>query len=157
MKQIINASPSAQSINVMLLIARVGIAALMLTHGLPKLASLLAGGPVQFPPLFGLSATASLALAVFAEVFCSIFLLIGFGTRLATIPLIITMLVAAFYIHAADPFAKQESSLHYLLGYTILLIAGSGKYSLDYLLQRKRKDNRVTAVNVEDPTLSIYQ
>ncbi|AKD02324.1 DoxX family protein [Pontibacter korlensis] len=137
MKKLINVYQSANNIDVALLIARVGIATLMLTHGWPKLEMLLSDAPVQFPALFGLSATGALLLAVFAEVVCSLLILVGLGTRLAAIPLIITMLVAVFLVHGADPFAKQEPGLLYLLPYTVLLLTGSGKYSLDYLLLQK--------------------
>lgn len=138
MKKIIHVNDYSVITGLALLIARVGIGALMLTHGLPKLMMLLSGGPIQFPPVLGMSAEFSLALAVFAEVFCSILILVGFATRIATLPLIITMLVAVFIIHAADPVAVKEPALHYLLVYIVLLFAGSGKYSIDYLLQIKR-------------------
>ena len=137
MKKILNVSTNNAAADAALLVARIGIAVLMLTHGLPKLMMLLSGGPVQFPPLFGLSAQIALGLAVFAEVFCSILILFGLGTRLAVIPLIITMLVAAFMIHGTDPFAKQEPSLQYLLVYTVLLLTGAGRFSIDYVLQRR--------------------
>ena len=117
----------------------------------------LLSGEVQFPSLFGLSATGSLALAVFAEVFCSLFILVGLGTRLATIPLIITMLVAVLYIHAPDPFSKQELGLLYLLPYAVLIISGSGKFSIDYLLHRRSIKPIFNQVNVEDPTQEIYK
>ena len=132
MKKIIKTQPI--NIDSILLIARIAIAAMMLVHGIPKMAMLLSGDPVAFPGVLGLSPEFSLALAVFAEVICSILILIGIGTRLAVIPLIITMLVAVFYIHCADPFAKQELGLHYLLVYVLLLFGGSGRYSVDKLL-----------------------
>ena len=137
MKKIINVNHHSSLTGLALLIARVGIAALMLTHGIPKLIMLLSGGPIQFPPVMGMSPEISLALTIFAEVFCSILILAGFATRLAAIPLIITMLVAVILIHSADPVAIKEPALHYLLVYTVLLFAGSGKYSVDYLLQGK--------------------
>lgn len=137
MKKIFSVNNTSNTTNTALLIARAGIAALMLTHGIPKLMMLLSGAPVQFPPVMGLSAELSLGLAVFAEVFCSVFLLAGFATRLAVLPLIITMLVAVLFIHGDDPFAMKEPALHYLLVYIVLLFAGSGKYSIDYLLQGK--------------------
>jgi putative oxidoreductase len=117
-----------------LLVGRVALALLMLAHGLPKMQMLFAGEPVQFPAVFGMSAEMSLALAVFAEVFCSILILVGFATRLATLPLIMTMLIAVFSIHAADAFAQKEPAVLYLSGYLVLLVAGSGKYSVDQLL-----------------------
>ncbi|MDB5207994.1 MAG: DoxX family protein [Flavisolibacter sp.] len=138
MKKIISVSQASTPIDIALLIARVGIGALMLTHGLPKMAMLFSGQPLQFPPMMGMSAAMSLSLTVFAEVICSVLLLTGLVTRLAAIPLIITMLVALILVHAADPVAKQEPALHYLLVYVVLLFAGSGKYSLDYLLGGKR-------------------
>src|SRR3989337_1747274 len=115
MKKIIHVNHTTVSTDVALLLARVGISVLMLTHGLPQLAKLFSGDPVQFLPFMGLSPEVSLALAVFAEVFCSIFILVGFATRLAVIPLAITMLVALFMVHAADPFSVKENALHYLL------------------------------------------
>lgn len=137
MKKLLYVNKGTTTTHIALLIARVGIAALMLTHGLPKMGLLFSDAAVQFPAVMGMSAELSLALTVFAEVLCSVFVLAGLGTRLAVIPLAITMLVAALLIHAADPFSAKESSLHYLLVYVILLFAGSGKYSIDYLLQPK--------------------
>jgi putative oxidoreductase len=121
----------------MLLVLRIGVAMLMLTHGVPKMMMLLSGGPIQFPPVLGLSSETSLMLAVGAEVFCSLLILTGTATRLAVIPLMITMLVAVVMIHGADPFTTKEPALIYLLVYTTLMIGGSGKYSVDYALLRK--------------------
>lgn len=137
MKRIINVGEASNLTGIALLIARIGIAGLMLTHGIPKLLMLFSGGTIKFPPVFGMSPELSLALTVFAEVFCSLFILFGFATRAAAAPLAITMVVAAFMIHAADPLTVKESALHYLLVYIVLLFAGSGRYSIDYLLQRK--------------------
>lgn len=137
MKKILSVNHTSNATDIALLIARIGIAAFMLTHGIPKMVMLLSGDPVTFPSLMGMSAELSLALAVFAEVVCSVFLLAGFATRLAAIPLIITMAVAALFIHAADSFGVKEPALLYLLVYLVLLLAGSGKYSMDYLLQTK--------------------
>ena len=137
MKRLFSVKDNTSAVDVALLIARVGIGALMLVHGLPKMVALFSGDPVQFPSIMGMSAGLSLALAVFAEVVCSILLIVGFGTRLASVPLIITMVIAVFIIHGADPFAKQEMALHYLLVYIVLLFTGSGKYSVDYTLHKK--------------------
>lgn len=135
MNKLINLYQNSKSTDVALLVVRVTVASLMLAHGLPKLEMLTSGDPSQFPAVFGLSAATSLALAVFAEVVCSVLILVGLGTRLASIPLIITMLVAAFYIHGADPFAKKELAILYLIPYVTLLLTGSGKYALDHLLR----------------------
>jgi putative oxidoreductase len=124
--------------HIWLLILRICVAGFMLTHGLSKLTKLLDGNFAFADPI-GIGAGPSLALAVFSEVICSFFILIGLGTRLATVPLSITMLVAAFIQHADDPFGKKEMALLYLLVYLTLMVFGGGKYSFDNLLLKRRK------------------
>jgi putative oxidoreductase len=118
-----------------LLVIRVAVALSMMTHGMPKFFQLIGGGEIQFPDPIGLGPSISLGLTVFSEVVCSTFIFIGLGTRIATIPLIVTMLVAALIVHADEPFGKREMALLYLFPYITLLILGSGKYSIDYLLR----------------------
>jgi putative oxidoreductase len=125
------------TLDILVLVVRITIAAFMLTHGWPKLMKLLEGGEIQFGDPIGLGPMLSLILAVFAEFFCSILIGIGLGTRLAAIPLIITMAVAAFIAHGGDPFRQKEMALLYLLFYLVLLVTGSRKYSLDYYLQAR--------------------
>ncbi len=122
-----------------LLLIRVCVAAFMLTHGYPKLTKLLSGGEILFADPFGAGATLSLAMVVFAEFFCSILVGIGFATRIAVIPLMVTMSTVAFVVHSSDPFARKELALVYLLIYLFLLVAGSGKFSVDYYLSRRSK------------------
>lgn len=138
MKKIFSVKHVHSSIDLALLLARVVIGAFMLSHGIPKIA-MLDANPVQFVDLFEIGPTLNLYLAIFAEVVCSILLVLGLGTRFAVIPLITTMLIAVFYVHANDGFGKQEMGLHYLLTYVMLLIMGSGKYSIDNLLSNSRK------------------
>lgn len=136
MKRLFNTNFNHDSLHLMLLILRIGIASFMIVHGYQKLGWLTAGGEIQFGDPIGVGEAASLYLTVFAEFFCSIFLLLGLGTRLATIPLIITMLVAVFIVHSADGFDKKESGLHYLLVYVFLLVSGPGKYSIDHIISK---------------------
>ncbi len=157
MKKILNVHDYSNTTSLALLTARVGISVLMLTHGIPKLMMLFSGSPIQFPSVFGMSPELSLGLTVFAEVFCSILIVAGLATRLATVPLLITMLVAATIIHAADPFAAKELALMYLLAYIVLLFAGSGKYSIDFLLSRKNMAVTYANRKVQDPRATVYQ
>lgn len=86
----------------------------------------------NFPDPLGLGSNSfSLALAVFAEFFCAAAVMIGIGTRLAAIPLIITMLVAAFVVHSDDPWAKKELALLYAVPFLTLVFTGAGKFSFD--------------------------
>ena len=120
-----------------LLFLRIAAGAFILTHGLPKLMRLTSGEEIKFADPFGLGPAFSLALAVFAEVFCSILIILGLGTRLASIPLIITMLVAAFHAHGDDPFGTKEKPLLFFLIFVMFLVFGSGKYSFDSIVGRK--------------------
>lgn len=138
MKKLFSVTHVHSSIDLALLLARVGIGAFMLTHGIPKIA-MLDANPVQFVDLFGVGPTLNLYLAIFAEVVCSILVIIGLGTRLAVIPLIFTMLVALLYVHSKDAFSIKEMAAHYLLSYVVLLLMGSGKYSVDNLLSNSNK------------------
>ncbi len=112
---------------------------MLIPHGWPKLVRLLEGGQIKFFDPFGLGAGFSLLLAVLAEFFASILIALGLFTRLSSVSLIITMFVAAFLYHAADPFAKQEKAILYLVSYILLFITGPGKISLQNVLKEKTK------------------
>lgn len=118
------------------LLIRLGAGGMMLTHGIPKIGRLVGEGPVKFADPFGLGPEISLVLAIFAEVICAGLIILGFKTRLATIPLMLTMLTAAFYAHWNDPFGKKELPLLFFLVFLSILIMGGGKYALDSLKKR---------------------
>jgi putative oxidoreductase len=88
-------------------------------------------GDFGFADPIGVGEEASLILTVFAEFVCGILLAIGLFTRAALVPLMVTMVVAVFIIHADDPFSKQEFGLLYLIPYVTLFLTGPGKLSLD--------------------------
>ncbi len=113
-----------------ILILRVGSSLLMMRYGYGKLLQYLSGDHSFADPI-GIGEEFSLILAVGAEFFCSILVLVGLGTRLALIPLIITMLVAFFIIHADDPFDKKEHPLVFLIPYVAVMLTGAGRFSLD--------------------------
>lgn len=115
-----------------LLLLRVGAGGMMLFgHGWTKLVDFAQIAP-RFPDPLGLgSGTASLALAVFAEVFCAAAVMAGVATRLAAIPLAVTMLVAAFVVHSGEPFREREAALLYLVPFVMLVLTGPGKFSVD--------------------------
>src|SRR5687768_15517443 len=99
MKKIFNTDLPGRYGHAALLIFRVVVAILILTHGIPKLQKLLSGEEIQFIDPYGLGLTASFALATFAEFFCGLLVMLGLATRLAVIPLIITMATAVIFAH----------------------------------------------------------
>lgn len=102
----------------------------MLTHGWPKFQKVLAGD-FQFGDPLGLGPTLSLILTAGAEFIGALFIVFGLATRIMSLPLMFTMLVAAFIVHSADPFGKQEFPLLYFVIYLALFLMGSGRFSLD--------------------------
>ena len=120
------------SIDVGLLLLRLVLGFGMLTHGLPKLVN-YSERVSKFSDPLGVGSEFSLMAAIFAEVFCSVLLIVGLYTRLALIPLIITFLVVTFVVHGDDPFSQQEKAILYLIPYFTILFTGPGKFSIDQI------------------------
>lgn len=100
------------------------------SHGWGKMQRVLEG-ELGFADPIGIGELPSLVLTVFAELVCGVLVALGLFTRAALVPLIITMVVAVFIVHADDPFSKQEFGLLYLVPYVALFLTGPGKFSLD--------------------------
>lgn len=120
-----------------LLIFRVTVAVFFMTHGLPKLNRLLDGNGSTFPDPLGVGNNLSLVLAVLGEFVAPLLIIPGLLTRLAAIPAAITMAVAAFIVHAGDPFRDIESALLFLACFLTILILGPGRFSIDHLIYKK--------------------
>ena len=135
MKKVISSiiAPNQKFLSFGLLILRVLVGITMLTHGLVKLMSFSA----SFPDPSGLGSILSLILIIGAEVGCSLFVIVGAFTRLATIPLVFSMLVVIFVVHASDPFQMKELPLLYLGIYILLFFTGAGRISLDTIISKK--------------------
>lgn len=109
---------------------RIGASALILTHGFPKFQKLLSGN-FEFGDPLGLGSSPSLFLAIIGEFICPILVIIGFKTRWAAVPTAITMAVAAFIVHASDPFNVKEKALLFLTLFIAIILLGPGKFSVD--------------------------
>lgn len=116
--------------NIGLLLLRLGFGGMMLTHGIPKLLKLLSGD-FSFGNPIGIGAAPTLVLAVIGEVVFPILVIVGFKTRLSAIPIIITMAVAAFIVHATDPIGTKEMALLYMFAFIAIALLGPGKFAID--------------------------
>jgi putative oxidoreductase len=106
-------------------------------HGLGKLPP--ADMFVGFLESMGLPFPILLAwLAALAEFVGGILVAIGFLTRPAALALVVTMLVAAFMAHAADPFAKKEMALLFAVIFAYIFVTGAGKLALDNKLTLRK-------------------
>jgi len=85
----------------------------------------------------------SAILAMTTEVLGIVLLTLGFGTRVIALPMMFVMVVAIFTTHISNGFAAGDNGfeipLYYFLMLFALVVYGSGKFSLDYLLGRKSK------------------
>ncbi|GAB3280372.1 hypothetical protein GCM10027347_55550 [Larkinella harenae] len=123
------------TINTANLWLRLGLGVAMLPHGYEKLTH-FGQQQADFLNLFGLGSAVSLALAIGAEFFCSIFLMLGLLTRLVLIPLLVTALVIVFVAHQGDIAGDGSAGFLFLIGYFTCLLLGAGKYSLDAIIFR---------------------
>jgi putative oxidoreductase len=113
------------------LVLRLTFGGLMLPHGIKKLDKFENGfSAVDFPDPIGLGPGVALLLTLFSELVCAGAIVLGIKPRIFTIPLIITMLLAAFVVHGDDPFAKKEKALLFFGGYLAILLMGGGRYSI---------------------------
>lgn len=130
LKKLLSPGNHSGATNLALLIFRIGTGLMMLSHGYPKFQRLMAG-EFRFGDPLGIGVEASLILTVLAEFVGSILIVLGLATRLAAIPLIITMAVAWGIVHVDDPFGTQEKAALYLVCFLVIAITGAGNYSLD--------------------------
>ncbi|WP_432711872.1 DoxX family protein [Pedobacter sp.] len=142
MKRIFNTNYNHDSLDFGLFLLRVVAACFMMSHGYAKLTTALTGAEIQFADPIGVGVALSFYLAIFAEFFCSILLLLGLATRLALLPLIVTMAVVVFLVHFHEGFQKMELPAMYLVTYVFLLFSGPGKYSIDSVISKNANRRR---------------
>lgn len=115
-----------------LLLLRVFTGLMIMSHGVQKIQQ-FGTLKTQFADPIGLGSTLSLILIIFSEAGCSFLLILGLLTRLAAIPMAFGMGVAVFVVHAGQGFSVFELALLYMVVCIFFIIAGAGKFSLDYL------------------------
>ncbi len=133
MKKLLSTKYSAGAFNAAILLLRLGIGILMMAHGYDKLIH-FSKYQAGFMNFLGMGSTMSLALVVFAEFFCSMFLILGLFTRLAAIPLLIATFVMVFKVHNREIFGDGETATLYLTAYLVLLLVGPGRISVDSMI-----------------------
>jgi len=116
---------------VTLLIFRILLSlSLINTHGLKKIVH-FEETVAHIPDPFGLGGEMSTYFAIFANIFCPVFIIIGFMTRAALLPIMMTTAIGFFVVHINDPWAIKDVPLMYLMTSTLLFVLGPGSISLD--------------------------
>ncbi len=80
-------------------------------------------------------------LSMVTEVTGIVLLIVGLGTRLISIPMMFVMVIATLTVHLPNGFPAGDNGfeipLYYFLMLFALVVYGSGKYSLDHLLNKR--------------------
>jgi putative oxidoreductase len=102
-------------------------------HNLDGFAQRFAGWGIPYPYF-------NAALSAYTEFIGGLLTVAGLGTRLASIPMIINMLVAILKVNlmqvsSLDDFSELDEPL-YALVYLWLLVSGPGWVSIDYIVSR---------------------
>ena len=135
MKKILSTKYSAGAFNAAMLVLRLSFGILMMNAGYQKLIH-FSDMQSKFMNFLGMGSTMSLALLVFAEFFCSLFLILGLFTRLAAIPLVIATCVMVFKAHHGDMLGDGQGATLFLTGYLVLLFVGPGRVSVDSMISK---------------------
>ena len=133
--------PNTTKVSLFLLAVRIIFGILLMNHGIQKWSNFQELS-TAFPDPIGLGSSISLGLAIFGELVCSMGFIFGFLYGLAMIPMIFTMIVAFFVIHANDVFAVKELAFIYLVVFVLMYIAGPGKFSIDHFIGNKLAHNK---------------
>ena len=144
-----NTFTSYQPINLSMgiLLIRIIIGVLMAFYGYQKLINFETMAATDFwskeVSLLGMTGKIPLALTVFAELFCSLFLILGLFTKWALVPLLICMgyiiaCIAKFeVIYSGDNGIEMNTAFIYFIIYLSIFLTGPGNYSLDYKIANR--------------------
>ena len=135
MKKLLSVSYREWAFNLAMFVLRVITGVLIIPFGYDKLIH-FAENKYKFTNFMGIGSPLSLALVIFAEVFCGMFIILGLFTRLAVIPLLIVMSVVVFKINHGNIFGKNEQPVLFLVSFLAVFLCGPGKASADGLINK---------------------
>jgi putative oxidoreductase len=133
MRRLLSTNYSEGAFNFAILLLRVAFGILIMGHGYDKLIH-FGERHNSFMNLLGIGSSATLALAIFAELFCGLFVVIGLFTRFSVIPIIILLLIAVIKAHHNAVFGEAQPAALFLTGFIVLLFVGPGRVSVDSMI-----------------------
>jgi putative oxidoreductase len=135
MKRIINLEFIPINTDTALLLLRLWLGiSLFAQHGIEKFVN-YSKWKEHFPDVIHVGSATSLTFALITDGICSLLVLAGVGTRIASLFIVINLFVVFITMHKFS-FAGDHAELVYLYlgGYLAIFIAGAGKYSIDQKL-----------------------
>jgi putative oxidoreductase len=106
-----------------------------MSHGYSKLVA-FSSLRYKFMNFLHMGSTLSLSLVIFAELFCSVFVILGLFTRFACIPIVIAMGVVVFVATHGQILGPGERGAIYLAASFAILLVGPGRISIDAMIGR---------------------
>jgi putative oxidoreductase len=134
MKKLLSTGYSDNAFNFALLVQRVVTGLMLLIgHGLPKISG-FSTLSVNFYDPFHIGHRNSFILVILAELFCSMFLVLGLFTRFAAFIIVINLSVAVFLYEHGQPLKNFELGAIYLTSVFTIMILGPGRISVDGMM-----------------------
>ncbi|MEP6951009.1 MAG: DoxX family protein [Ginsengibacter sp.] len=135
MSKLLSTKYSTGAFNLGMLVLRLGIGVLLASHGFDKLTHFNTIQP-HFMNFMGIGQTVSVCLAIFAEFFCSIFLILGLFTRLSCVPVLILMSVILVRVMHGNVFGDGQLPALFFAATLTLLFCGPGQISIDGMIKK---------------------
>jgi putative oxidoreductase len=130
MKRLLSTACSETSFNISALLIRATFGLMLLVnYGIDKLQN-FAKYRIGFHDPFHIGTMPTLMLVLFAEVFCTVFIVLGLFTRIMAIPVVINFAVIVFLVNKSY-HRPAEAGVFFFVAFLSILLMGPGKYSID--------------------------
>jgi putative oxidoreductase len=103
---------------------------LIIIHGLDKI-NHFSNLQHTFYDFMHIGPQLTLALSIFAEVFCAGLVVLGLFTRFASLVLVIQFSIIVFIVLKGRSLADHQAALFYLVPFFSVLLVGPGRISVD--------------------------
>jgi len=111
---------------------------LIVVHGFKKLGIGTDTAEIVANP-FGLPYLLNEFLAITANVICPLFIIVGFATRFACIPIVVVTLTGYFFVHATGTLMERDIPFMYAMAFLLIAFTGGGRYSVDNIIYESQK------------------
>ena len=109
---------------------------IMIVHGMKKIGIGTTNAEVV-PNPFHLPEDINQIMALAANLLFPFFIIIGWCTRWATLPILAVTLTGYFIVHGNDSLLMRDIPFMYSLSFLLIFCLGPGKYSIDKMFQSK--------------------